>query len=381
MGVRGQLSVPSAVLGAEMAGVSLYGSFRTGLVFGGGKDTAVANFGSRWGIRGSAEVSEGLTASYKYEGKINTTNAEFGGGVGHAHDEFFVDLGNTRSGDSLFSSTAVMDEDGVVVGTGAGFLNKCTRGKPFEIKRENKDKPDEITGYESIGAETEDNPTDGGATITCGNLIDEDDNSGPGGRLSYVSLSGGFGSITAGQIWSASANHYGFAVDPSVFNGSFGGASGRPGNTISYSSSAGDVSFQIDKVTGDGERIEFGASAALGPVGLGLGYWSNANDKKNFTGVAISAGAGGVGLSIGLGNSDNDMGESKDTTVISVSGALGDSGISYGVQVVNSDIDENDQNLVSLVNTLGPGASIVFEHVDPGGDKESFSNLALKVDF
>ena len=42
---------------------------------------------------------------------------------------------------------------------------------------------------------------------------------------------------------------------------------------------------------------------------------------------------------------------------------------------------DDDQNLVSLVNTLGPGASIVFEHVDPGGDKESFSNLALKVDF
>ena len=301
-------------------GVSIYGSFRTGLVFGGGEDTAVANFGSRWGIRGSAEVSEGLTAAFRYEGTINTTNAEFGGGAGHAHEE-------------------------------------------VEADEDSQDPPEEISMHDSHGhAET-------------------DANGGPGGRLSFISLSGGFGTITAGQIWSASANHYGFAVDPSVFNGSFGGASGRPGSTISYSSSAGDVSFQIDKVTGENERLEFGASAVLGPVGVGLGYYKNANDEENFTGFALSAGAGGVGLSIGLGNSEDDEGETTDTTIISVSGALGDSGISYGIQVANAEDDDDDQNLVSLVNTLGPGASIVFEHVDPGGDAESVSNLALKVDF
>ena len=74
---------------------------------------------------------------------------------------------------------------------------------------------------------------------------------GPGGRLSYVDLSGGFGTIRLGQIWSASANHYYFKVDPSHYNGKTGGASTRNPNSISYSSSAGDVSFQIDKVTGD----------------------------------------------------------------------------------------------------------------------------------
>ena len=127
---------------------------------------------------------------------------------------------------------------------------------------------------------------------------------GPGGRLSQISLSGGFGTISLGQIWSASAIHYGFAVDPSYVNGVFGGASYRIGNAVSYSSSAGDVSFQIDKTTGDDEKIEFGASATLGPVGVGLGYWSNADDEKGFTGVAISAGAAGVNLTIGLGSSN-----------------------------------------------------------------------------
>ena len=359
--LSGLLSVPSAVLGAEMAGASLYGSFRAGLKFGGDEDTAVANFGSRWGIKGSHEVSEGLTASYKYEGTIVTTNAEFGGGEGHSHGGYFA----VSSG--VFSTTP--DDDDTSVHT-----NKCSDGSnAYTLDTEGM--------YQSVDAES-DEAIPGATDVICGNWFDKvTDNGGPGGRLSYISLSGGFGTITAGQIWSASANHYGFAVDPSVFNGSFGGSGSRNPNTISYSSSAGDVSFQIDKVTGDGERIEFGASAALGPVGLGIGYYKNANDEENFTGFALSAGAGGVGLSIGLGNSDTDKGVSIDTTVISVSGALGDSGISYGVQVVNSDIDSDDQNLVSLVNTLGPGASIVFEHVDPGGVKESFSNLALKVDF
>ena len=34
--LSGLLSVPSVVLGAEMAGASLYGSFRTGISFGSG---------------------------------------------------------------------------------------------------------------------------------------------------------------------------------------------------------------------------------------------------------------------------------------------------------------------------------------------------------
>ena len=46
----------------------------------------LSDVGSRWGIKGSHEVSEGLTASYKFEGKINTTNAESFGGAGHTHD-------------------------------------------------------------------------------------------------------------------------------------------------------------------------------------------------------------------------------------------------------------------------------------------------------
>ena len=182
-------------------------------------------------------------------------------------------------------------------------------------------------------------------------------------------------------------------------NGSFGGANGRNANTVSYSSSAGDVSFQIDKVTGDAEKIEFGASATLGPVGVGLGYWSNANDDAGFTGVAISAGAAGVNLTIGLGSTDgvhtkNDKGEtvkgSASTSILHIGGSLGDSGVSYAVQVTNTDEvygpmethagKDKSQNLIVLTNSLGSGASIIFEHLDPA-DLDSSSLIGLKVDF
>ena len=68
-----------------MAGPSLYGSFRTGLTFGSG-DATLGDFTSRWGFQGSYEIAEGLTASYKYESKFNSTNAESSGGEGHGHD-------------------------------------------------------------------------------------------------------------------------------------------------------------------------------------------------------------------------------------------------------------------------------------------------------
>ena len=125
---------------------------------------------------------------------------------------------------------------------------------------------------------------------------------GPGGRLSSVSLSGGFGTISMGYVWSASYNHYAAALDPTYFKGAAGGATYKSGKAVSYSSSAGDVSFQIDKQTGDDGKLEFGATAGLGPVGIGFGYWKNENDEESFSGVALSTGAGGIGLAVGLGN-------------------------------------------------------------------------------
>ena len=99
---------------------------------------------SRWGIKGSSEVSEGLTAVYRFEHKINTPNA-----------------------------------------------------------------------------------------------------TQPAGRLSYVGLSGGFGSLTIGQIWSATYNSVGAITDNSNFIGD-SETSGRHGNVVSYAVSVENINIQAD---------------------------------------------------------------------------------------------------------------------------------------
>ena len=63
------LSIPSAVL----AEASWYGSIRGGWESNssGGEESGYSSFGSRWGIKGTSEVSEGLAAVYKFETRIS----------------------------------------------------------------------------------------------------------------------------------------------------------------------------------------------------------------------------------------------------------------------------------------------------------------------
>ena len=93
------------------AKASWYGSLRGGVEFGGGKDAEFIDGASRWGIKGSSEISEGLSAVYRFESKHSTN-----------------------------------------------------------------------------------------------------DGSQPGGRLAYAGLSGGFGTVTLGQIWNAAYNHVGMPI-------------------------------------------------------------------------------------------------------------------------------------------------------------------------
>ena len=162
------MSVPSVVF----AEATWYGSLRGGLDSRSGSDAQFFDGGSRWGIKGSAEVSEGLTAVYRFEHKISTTNA-----------------------------------------------------------------------------------------------------SQPGGRLAYAGLSGGFGSISLGQIWNAAYNHTGAITDKSYYFGN--STTGyRHGSALSYAHSTGPVSFQLDLIsdagtdTGQGiDKTEFGVTVAMGEIG------------------------------------------------------------------------------------------------------------------
>ena len=103
--------------------------------------------------------------------------------------------------------------------------------------------------------------------------IDTGANQAGNGRLNYVGLSGGFGNLTLGRIWSASYNHAGVIRDfPNWYTS--GDTSGRVGNALSYAMSTGAFSMQIDAImdsetnTGDAvDQLEFGMTVSLGDIG------------------------------------------------------------------------------------------------------------------
>ena len=220
MAFAGVLSVPSVIL-ADDGGISWYGSLRGGVQFGGDVDGRHSDAYSRMGIKGSNEVSDGLSAVYQFEHSINTSTAD---------------------------QTA--------------------------------------------------------------------------GRLSYVGLSGGFGTLTLGQVWGAAYNNSGGMRD---INNFYGGSDvtggGRVGNAVSYAFSSGAASMQVDAImdstkdTGSSvDQLGFGLSINLGDIGkLGIAY-ENVEDVMTtmaVTGATPSTLTGENMLTASL-DKDNMLDKSKN---------------------------------------------------------------------
>ena len=314
----GVLSVPSAVF----AEASWYGSLRAG-VMSSDSNVKVFDGGSRWGVKGSHEAGEGLTAVYRFEHKMSTENAGLGGG----------------------------------------------------------------------------------------------------GRLAYVGLSGGFGTVTAGQIWSATFNSFGAVTDNSWFWGD-SQTSYRHGQAVSYAFSNDLMAVQIDAIYGgdaepdDLQKTEFGLSVNIGEMGKvafahtddkytlvdtdesdarndGDVEWSNketsvaaeisvsaltayvgtATDKRTCKGVVA-----GTALTACDQSSDGQVNAKNKTTFFGLRGGLGDTGLSYVFQW--RDVKSTDQKpwLLSLTKGLGDSAALVFEHAD-NDDSANQTGVALAVHF
>lgn len=356
--LAGVLSVPSAVF----AEANWYGSLRAG-VKSSNSNIGVFDAGARWGIRGSSEAGEGLTAVYRFETKINSATADLSGG-----------------------------------------------------------------------------------------------------RLSYVGLSGGFGTVTVGQIWSASYNSFGAVTDNSWFWGN-SETSYRIGNAVSYAVSNDLMSLQVDAVYGSPDsaaeegdysgmgsvygltiaaltgidatqatsinhakkeenlqQVEFGLSVNVGDMGkvafahvkdnhaftnagklmtaggdsvTAPSSWSS---KGNFVagelsvaGLTVYAGTGktsytnttsGDGTADGTTATDgrNAVKADNKTTFLGARGSLGDTGLSYVFQWRDVK-DSHKPWLLSLTKSLGDGVSLVVEHANNDGDSANTSGVALAINF
>ncbi len=315
----GVLSVPSAVF----AEASWYGSLRAG-VMSSDSNVSVFDGGSRWGIKGSNEAGEGLTAVYRFEHKIST-----------------VDAGQ------------------------------------------------------------------------------------PAGRLAYVGLSGGFGTVTAGQIWSAAYNSAGAVTDNSWFWGD-SQTSYRHGQAVSYAFANDLMSLQADMIYGgadepeDLQKAEFGLSVNVGDMGkvalahtddkyseddLGgstageldagdtswrtktatlaaevsvsnlTAYAGTQSVSYDCTGVYVDADSGFSGPC-----TNSNVKAKEKTSFFGVRGGLGDTGVSYVFQW--RDVKSSNQKpwLLSLTKGLGDSAALIIEHAD-NDDSANKSGVALAVHF
>ena len=216
------LSVPSVILAAEeempaeeMAaeeeaptpwydtGVVWYGKLAGGVMFGGDKDGRYVDNGSRWGIKGSAEVADGISAVYNFEASLDSSSA------------------TQAAGD----------------------------------------------------------------------------------RLSYMGLSGGFGNITMGRVWSAAYNNSGSMRYIGPYFGS-GDTPGRIGSALSYAFSSEAASMQVDAVmdvdkdtSNSIDEVQFGATINFGELGkLGIGYRKVEDITKANTMTGTVSGLGEEGV-------------------------------------------------------------------------------------
>ncbi len=118
--------------------------------------------------------------------------------------------------------------------------------------------------------------------------IKEDDNQDT--AQLYAGLSGGFGTVSLGELPAAANNHVGFVDNSALLGGNASLLETFTGDTVSYASpSIGGFSFQVDAQGDrsgaqdkDVDSAQFGATMQLGESGkVGIGYIDRATKGKD----------------------------------------------------------------------------------------------------
>ncbi len=179
------------------------------------------------------------------------------------------------------------------------------------------------------------------------NTANQDDK----GRLSNVGLSGGFGTLAVGRIWSASDNHVGSIIDNSHWLGA-DEVTGRIGNVISYSVDVGSVSLQADVVANNGGGAQ--AKAATSNPSATYHYIdANENKIQDANEPAVSTPVDLTNAKIATPAAAEN--EDIDSSQLGASLALGESG-RIGLAYIDYDTKEkvkDKQSVVAAEYTIG----------------------------
>ena len=256
----------------------------------------------------------------------------------------------------------------------------------------------------------------------------------PGIRLSYVGLSGGFGTVLVGKIWSASFTSVGTITENSWFWGN-SQTTHRHGSAISYAISNAMMRLQIDAVYADLhpnpalfnvyvrddpgedlERTEFGLSVNLGDLGkVAIAHFDdrysltdNGTGDINVGGTitrtkmtTLTAEVSVSDLKAYIGtqnakviclfefvgpplpesfNSCNRITKAK-TTFFGIRGGLGDTSLRYVFQWRDVKSRNRKPWLLSLTKSLGNRTSLILEHADHDGGRANQTGVALAINF
>ncbi len=242
-----------------------------------------------------------------------------------------------------------------------------------------------IGHYEFSTTSDNDNESSTFSDIDNDGVNDNTGGSGIGRRLSYVGVSGAFGTLTLGQQWSAYFSASG-NLSQNYHNGPAPIGPARTGNTIQYTNSLGPVSFELDARVddaGDGDGGNgYGASATLTPMAgafVALGIDSREDDNVMHTVAAGGATFGPVNFVVGAEQMEDDTkGMEEEQTNLVVGGGLAVNDnlsllLSYGVIEDDKSDAEYSEVTFGATYVFAPGFKVYGEFTSPDTDDSTMA--------
>lgn len=215
-------------------------------------------------------------------------------------------------------------------------------------------------------------------------------------RLSFVGLSGSFGTITLGRVWSAFFNHVGTIMDVSQnvggdgYNGPY-----RTSNTLSYATGSGPIALQLDlNLDGDNpnssgvDEWQAGGTYTAGPLSIALAHRDangGAADDTSQTGVGVKYNMDGFWLGAGYTSLDDGSADKTTGLALLAGGGSGDFSWWASLESVEDDDDGTDQDTINfnLTRHLSSNTRVYIEAAlddNAGGDQNEIL-FGVRTDF
>ena len=407
---------------------------------GGADDPSYSSFGSRWGIKGSSEVSEGLTSVYKFETRVgqgegsqdtNQLYVGLSGGFGNVtlgkqvgatynHSGAIRDISNWHSGGDVGSRisnalsysyaaesfsmqvAAIMDgekdTDGAVdrvefgMTVGLGDLGKVAIG--YEKTEDAITDKDMKGNAIDVGARGVLSRVAGSTKVSQDKLFWRLGEDGDGDVTTMVRNVKMKSSVMVVDVVQTKDENADIVVDKD----------GRLHTNTCATRSEDDscvtqevlVIVSTKSLTDANDKDENTAK-----MYTRVGLTPNAADLYEATGIRtvyghkashISASFGLAGITVALGHTTKDsnspmMNDKEKTNFLGASGSIGDTGLSWnawGRNVKNNEhVNGDDRSpwTVGLAKSLGGGATTFIEHNNKDNGKDGTTSVALRVDF